>query len=851
MPTLQEAWKGIQYYLDAGISVMPVRDKPEEYNGKHYEAKTPVIKSWARFQTNIIDPQELFHHMDSANTTAIAIIGGKVSGNLEMIDIDVKEWPEIGALFLTALYQIYPDLYARLRIHQSPSGGYHLLYRISDGEATGNKKIAYHAEHKEAGIESRGEGGYCLAPPSLGYVVLQDVSIPVITMQDRNNIWHIAGSFNQKIKEDKHVKKEYTKDEYYDENPWQHFNASNEAEDVLLQAGWKLDGRRGGKWVSYTRPGKDHGVSATFNTDNRLYYFFTSSVPEVENGRCYTPGTVLSLLSFGGDRKKTFTHLVEKGYGKVKGHIEKKQIHKAALAGRDLPTNFSQEALKAYESETDKLKQRYPFGIFWYEEEDKVKISHERTINVAAGLGFRWHTTYQVCQVFGYVVERTTERTFLDAMKEYISEEDEEYQFKVMDAYERFMQNSRKYIAERLPELLDSEMMLSSKFVSYKFYKNVFLRITSDQCIPMPYSEIDGLIWYNQIRQREYLPEGPDTYVNSCYCDFLDKAVGLNEHLLSCIGYLAHDYKDSEAAYIIVLSEQCPDPKQGGGSGKNIFAAMMAHTTTFCSIAGSQVQYNEKFLQAWNFERIFSIADVPKKFDFSFLKEISSGSATLKKLFKDEISVAISLMPKLIVSTNFSYDVTDGGLKRRIIPLEFTDFFTRSGGVRKYYGKMFPDKENQTTWDAKEWHAYDNIVVAAIQMYLKKGELSNPGLTAGGQHKQFDQSYGQLTREFLEENMPEWLRVGFVFISDFNHRYLTYCEDQNIPKNYRLGAKYMNEAIRVYCEHEGYTYLHNENIRVNPVETKKAKVFTKSVTKTDKSVTDGNSFGNTLFPDYQ
>ncbi|MDO6575286.1 hypothetical protein, partial [Staphylococcus pasteuri_A] len=63
------------------------------------------------------------------------------------------------------------------------------------------------------------------------------------------------------------------------------------------------------------------------------------------------------------------------------------------------------------------------------------------------------------------------------------------------------------------------------------------------------------------------------------------------------------------------------------------------------------------------------------------MKEPSTGSFIWKKLFKDEIEVSVKDAPKFIVQTNFSYEVTDGGLRRRIIPIEFTNFFTQVGGL--------------------------------------------------------------------------------------------------------------------------------------------------------------------------
>lgn len=821
MATLQEVWQEINYLLGVGLSVMPVRDKRQEYKGKIYEAKTPTIFSWKELQRKIIDPQELWHAMEKADTTAIAIICGQVSGNLEVLDIDVKEWPEIGGLALNAINAVYPELYKTLRIHQSPSGGYHILYRIAGGVPEGNKKIAYHAEKGEAGIESRGEGGYVLSPPSMGYKSIQHVPIPIITMGQRNAIWAICGSFNQRVKKDKHYATEYRPDEYYDENPFQHFNTSPAGESVLVEHGWKYEGKSG-DFIHYTRPGKERGVSATFNRSNQLFYFFTTSVSGFDAGRCYTPSTVLSIVRFGGDRKACFRHLQENGYGKVKPHIEKRVIARNATAGLQVPANFSKKGLATYEELSKQAIERYPYGIFWQEEEGKMRISHERILIVSAGLGFRYHNIYGPILVDGYLLNKIDERTFLDTVKQYINEEDAEYQYKVLDAYERFMQASRKYIMERLPVVDNEQLLRSTKDTAYKFYSNCYLEITKTAVNVMMYNEIGGMIWADQVQPRAFRFIEVDEYVKSVYFDFLDKAIGISDHLLATIGYLSHEYKDSDGGYITVLTEQCPDPKQGGGSGKNLFTLLLGHTTTYKGVPGAQIQYNEKFLQAWNFERLFAVHDVPKRFDFAFLKELSTGGAILKKLWKDEIAVDGSLMPKFIISTNFSYEVSDGGLRRRIIPIEFTDFFTRCGGLRKYYGKMFPQD-----WDGAEWLAYDNIIMNSIQVWLQAGELDAGRLTAGGQLKQYEQEYGTATLEFLDDNTPDWFAAGQVFTADFNSRYAAFCDDNNIERRYRLGAKKLGDAVRIYAEGKGYKYFGNEQIKVNQLEVKKLKRFVK------------------------
>ena len=137
-----------------------------------------------------------------------------------------------------------------------------------------------------------------------------------------------------------------------------------------------------------------------------------------------------------------------------------------------------------------------------------------------------------------------------------------------------------------------------------------------------------------------------------------------------------HRYKGTETPYIVLLTESVENPKDGGGAGKNIFTNLLGNFTTHKDVSGSQVKFTSEFFQSWQGERLFSISDLPRNFDFLFLKNISSDSALIKKLYRDEESVSAEKLPKLLLSTNYSIDISDGGLKRRTMIIEFTNFFT-------------------------------------------------------------------------------------------------------------------------------------------------------------------------------
>lgn len=825
MQNLSTVWQQIETLLSQRISLIPVRDKQDGTKA----AKTPYGASWKEFQSRIIEKEELWHMMETYNTTAVAMVAGKVSGNLEIIDIDVKYNAGIDATLFADLQRFYPELFAKLRIHRTPSGGFHLLYRVWGGDVQGNQKLAGRpATETELTVnpktktynflETRGEGGYALLPPSMGYTVHQDKPIPVISWEERCAIISLCQSYNTITKVERQPTAPKQASTYYSENPFDHFNNSIEAESVLEANGWKFF-RENSQYRYYTRPDRpESGISASFSKSHRLFYIWSTST-EFNAEKWYTPATVLSILQFNGDAKKLFAHLVSKGYGKIREQVEKSIVKRAAIEGKQLPANLSKEALAEYKQTREQVTEQYPFGTFWVEsEEGGYQISRERLYRVCDGLWFRLHNSEPV-RVQSNIIHNCTEREFFDTLKQYIKEEDADTYEAIANCYEAFIQKSGTFTIERLPLLDTSRILTSTKTVSYKFFTNVWLRIDKNGYTQHPYSDLTNLIWHSSIQQRDFIPAIDPT--QSLYYRFIDKAIGITENLYQSIGYYAHEYKDEEGGYFCVLSEQCEDPRYGGGSGKNVFSSLFKYTTTYKNIPGTQVQFNEKFLQSWSGQRVFSISDVPKRFDFVFLKELTTGSGILKKLFRDEVALESKDMPKLIISTNYSYEVTDGGLKRRIIPIEFTDFFTRQGGVNAYFNAMFPED-----WTQQDWSGFDTIIVNSIVAYLAANSRLSPApLTATGWVKQYEQMYGQLTHQFISGNMEMWLFRKHVKNEDFMNQYRAFCMENNIQNKYTLSTTLMNRAIEDYCAHYSILFERDVQFKENNINYK-CKRFT-------------------------
>jgi len=830
--SLRNVWQEIEQLLDHGINLIPVRDKDDIYKGKLYEAKTPYAE-WKQYQYEFIDRAILFDQMaNKYDTTAIAMVCGAVSGNLEVIDFDTKYYPGIDAIVLTAMEAMFPDIYAKLRRHRTRSGGVHLVYRIADQEVPASTHLANRTKSQAeidaapnnkkkyvTYIETRGTGGLATAPPSLGYAVLNNISIQTITWEERCAIIEFCKAYNEYFPDEKPYTPPKSELNYYDENPFEHYNRTVDPVELLTTYGWTYV-RKHGDYVWFTRPGGRRGeVHAGFNTLKCTYRVWGTKA-DLDSERSYTPSTILSHYAFNDDKGATYAHLVSLGYGRIKPAIERQIARRKATQGAPMPTNASPQAVQEYEQLIAQAQEMFPHGIYWEEDDEgKINISRLKFDTVAELLGFRLHND-EVVQIVQQFIYRRDARYFYDAMQAYIKHDNPNIYEEIYNAYEVFIEKHGKFCLTRLPFLTIEQVLNDTRSTCYKFYQNGYVLITPTGYDLLSYDTLNEnqLIWHEKIQQRQFsayninIAECGDNGSQYCtpalYTDFLERACNLSvqrNHIMRTIGWLAHDYKDASMAYIVVLVEQCVDPKDGGGSGKNLFCELLKHTTTYNSVAAGQKRNFDgtTLLQAWRGEKLYALSDVKKDFDFEMLKEPASGKALVKNLFKDEKNLDVQDVPKFIVLTNYSYEVLDGGLRRRIIALEFTNFFTECGGVDRHYGKMFPDD-----WGTQDWQDYDNFICSSVMVWMQEGLKLRPvELTGSGWEKQFAQTYGQYTYDLIIHFWHEW-RDKFISNAEFKKQLDDYFADLGIGAfdKFRPKMPRINKALEEWCRHFNVKY---------------------------------------------
>ena len=292
--------------LASGLCVLPAW--PRE--------KRPTI-AWKQYQKRLPTASEIDAWFSNGHG-GLCVLTGEVSGNLEMIDFDFggeafESWCEL-------VQKVDATLFDRLVIEQSPSGGWHAVYRC-ESKICGNLKLAQRKDGEKAVtlIETRGEGGLFLCAPTPGYELVQGefTNLPVITEEEREILLGCAWELNEYVPEvvdgpAPSANKTYTSADNT-HRPGDDYNARGDLRALLQTHGWMLT--REGDNEYWRRPGKNKGWSGTFN--GQYLYVFSSNALPFEQNRAYSPFAVYTLLEHNGDFSCATQALAMQGFGEI------------------------------------------------------------------------------------------------------------------------------------------------------------------------------------------------------------------------------------------------------------------------------------------------------------------------------------------------------------------------------------------------------------------------------------------------------------------------------------------------------------------------------------------------------
>jgi hypothetical protein len=241
---------------------------------------------------------------DYGTPDAIAVLCGSLSKNLFCIDFDLKNGDGIDFFedYMNLLENDNPFLYQQMVCGRTQSGGYHIYgYAPQPG---GSKKLARTDKKKDL-IEIRGEGGYCVVPPTEGYQFIRGSleSIPTLTQQEYEYLQALAKCFDEYVPEDipEYVPKG---GQIAGDSPLNRYDNETDPCQILKDLGYRQI-RGNSTQIHFNRPNarNRNGTDATVYLDKKHIHFWSpvSNAVLPDTDRNYKPSQFLVFTRYNGD----------------------------------------------------------------------------------------------------------------------------------------------------------------------------------------------------------------------------------------------------------------------------------------------------------------------------------------------------------------------------------------------------------------------------------------------------------------------------------------------------------------------------------------------------------------------
>ncbi len=436
-----------------------------------------------------------------------------------------------------------------------------------------------------------------------------------------------------------------------------------------------------------------------------------------------------------------------------------------------------------------------PFVKFWYEENDKTKISKEFFKRFLEENGFcklKLEHGYILLKVSKNIVKEVEIFDIKDFVIGYLKQLDNKYfkeipRTKVINAVihgasQHFVQPFLEFLETR-----DLEFLRDTKEKGFLFFSNCYVEITSSKVQARRYEELEGYIWDRQVIHKRLTIEKRQSEFEK----FVDNICKNDENrilsLRSSIGYLLHNYKDSTNAKAVIFLDEKLSDGASGRSGKGLVAQAIGKIRKTIRLDGRNFNFAKSFsFQSVTLDTaIIEFNDVAKRFNFDKLFSIITDDITVEKKNQNEIIIPFHQSPKIIISTNYTIDGSDDSALDRQFVIEFSDHYNKTHRPIDEFGHRFFDE-----WTNDEWNCFLNYMIDCLQIYLSKGliECNHVNL----ERKKLINSTSEEFAEYFET-----LQIGKDFLKkelyeNFKSEYEEYSEMQ--PVRF---SRWLKEASKI------------------------------------------------------
>jgi len=820
--------------------------------------KKPIVSDYP----NGVDERLL----ETMSYNSISLVCGLDPSYFYCIDVDEKYYNGISERvwgeWVTTKW--YND--SRIVIESTASGGAHYWFR-TDGVVGGSRKLCSRLitttekgkDETVCYIETRGSGGLFRTYPSDGCELVTDWTYPegVLSLEEFEELIKFFSKYNEYIKPPqvvgytpKKVSDKYNKDPFLD------YKERVSCYDILAESGWTVHTKQGEK-VHMIKPGatRKSGIHGTYFEGSNTFYVYTTNC-ELENNETYN-SVDLALQYKYGDTKQMYASIKDE-YGILSDYEGSRvvdrwlyeSINRYSNDGvmPDLPSIISEEQkVKAIERINVAIGE-YEYGIFWdiSGNGNRLEIDREKLYNTCNKMGIRRYNGLPViivdnphCVAEGrrfitsmplHGINRYLKNYVRKGIK-FIGEDDDT---SILNTIDMFMENHDNHLLMQLDEVCRKDFLGDDENTFRRFFKNCWVEVKAGGITYNSYEDIpDGLIPIDKFINFHY-PVDKEPNRGGLFVDFLKKSTVNPSYTLLCLAHLVHDYKTPALPYMVGLVESTDESSNIGGSGKNLLVGLVSQLIGCHHISAESAKTDSSLLQSWRNERLVSLDDLPKSFDFTSLRELVTGGARIKNLYRDIKDWDFYGLPKITFNSNYGVPLLRGDIRRRVRVIEFTDYFNKSGGVAMHYSLlngglpvdyMFPNGKtlslnselephatHRHCWGDDEYISFFNIMFSSISVYIKGGlMLQEEAITDSGWNKNFTYTHGDGELAYMETNFELLVGKSMSNTDVYNH-YIAFCSEAGIPPIYRKSSKAHTAALRDWSKAHGVDMQENVSI---------------------------------------
>lgn len=448
----------------------------------------------------------------------------------------------------------------------------------------------------------------------------------------------------------------------------------------------------------------------------------------------------------------------------------------------------------AVESEIEKHKEGLCSDEFWfYTEKEAIKMAT-----------FRFKTYLQSNNISKYYPSDDSGYLYIKKDNNFIKTFDENRikDFTLtdlenrgeVDAYEMCASSPMTFNKNFLSMLNTSKIDIQrdTKTEAFVYYKNTAVKITKDEFTEIPYSDLKGLVWENQVIDRDLkLAEESDGE----FRQFIWKISGENKEryytFKSVIGYLLHGYQNEGTPPTIVFNDEMISDVPNGGSGKGLINKAIGHIKKLSTINGKGFDPSSQFaFQTVNTDtQVLLFDDIDRNFKFENLFSLITEGLTIEKKGKDAIKIPFSESPKISITTNYTVKGEGSSHLRRVFEVELASYFNDKNTPEDEFGHLlFSD------WDDAEWQIFDNYMLRCVQYFLKNGLVESK--TVNLEERKLIDSTSPEFIEFMESF--EWVEDKRWVKSELKDAFLVDNEELRFSKWFTTTK--FNKWLKLYTD---------------------------------------------------